>query len=66
MKVGIVVDNYKLEKFKQELIKLGLTDFKTFPFKESTTVIQVMTPPNKVNDVKKMCQQLELHFKHSN
>ena len=30
--IGIVADNYKIDKFKQELTKLGFTDFKTFPY----------------------------------
>ncbi len=30
-KVGIVTDNYKLEKFKKELSAKGFTDFKVLP-----------------------------------
>lgn len=65
-KVGIVVDNYKLKKFKSELTDKGYKDFTTAKFTKDTTSIMVEVEDDKVNDVKKLCQRLELHFKRSN
>ena len=65
-KVGIVCDNYKLDRFKKELTKAGFTDFDTAAFTENTTTIQVRTPEDKISDVYKICQKVELHFKRSN
>lgn len=65
-KVGIVVDNYKLEKFKSELTGKGYKDFTTSKFTKDTTSIMVQVDEDKVMDIKKLCQRLELHFKRSN
>lgn len=65
-KVGIVADNYKVEKFKSELTKEGFTDFTTYPFTHATTAIKVNVDENKVKDVQRICQRIELHFKRSN
>ena len=40
-KAGIVADNYKLEKFKKELMSAGFDDFNITPFTEDTSTIQV-------------------------
>ncbi len=39
-KVGIVCDNYKIDRFKKELTSKGFTDFEIFPF---TTAVNSFT-----------------------
>lgn len=65
MKVGIVCDNYKLTKYKNELTKKGF-EFITAPFTHNTTTIQVNTTEDKVGEIKKLCEKLEFEFKNSN
>lgn len=64
-KIGIVADNYKLERFKKDLTKGGFT-YEISPFKETTSTIIVNTDENKISDVKKICELVELHFKREN
>lgn len=66
MITGIVADNYKIEKFKKELTAKGFTDFKLFPFTDGTTTIQLVIENHQVNDIKRICQMVELFFKQSN
>ncbi len=65
-KVGIVCDNYKLNKFKKDLTSKGFTDFDTKPFQNETTAIFVHVDDNKVHEIHKICQLVELHFKRGN
>lgn len=65
-KAGIVADNYKIDKFKKELIKAGFTDFKIFTFTLDTSTIQVDVPDHQLKQVEKICKLVELHFKRSN
>ncbi len=65
-KAGIVVDNYKLDRFKKELTAKGFTDFKIFPFTKSTSTIQVNVPDKDIHEIQKICQLVELYFKRSN
>lgn len=66
MKIGIVCDNYKLDKFRKELIDEGFTDFTTAPFTSESTTIAVITSSEKVSELKKLCEKVEFHFKHAN
>lgn len=63
---GIVADNYKLEKFKKELIAKGFTDFIVAPYSEGVSSIQIQTLESKFVEIKRICQLVELHFKRSN
>jgi hypothetical protein len=65
-KVGIVVDDYKLDKYKKDLIKKGYTDINVKPFVNNTSVIQVRVLDNQVPDVHKICQLADLYFKRGN
>jgi nitrogen regulatory protein PII len=65
-KVGIVADNYKVDRFKKELTKGGFTDFDTSPFTADSTTIQVRVSEEKIKEVYKICQKVEMHFKRSN
>jgi len=64
-KVGITVDNYKLEVFKNELRGMGW-NIDTYPLTKDSTLIQVKVTEDEVVEVYKLCKKLELHFKHSN
>ncbi len=63
---GIVADNYKVDKFKIELIKKGFVDFKIVPFLNDTSTIKVKFEEYQLDEIYKICQLVELHFKQSN
>lgn len=65
-KIGIVCDNYKIEKFKEELNKGGFTELEITPFRDTTSTIVVMVGEIKVKEIKRICERVELHFKRSN
>lgn len=62
-KAGIVTDNYKVDKFIEELAKKGYTDLEIASFKGKTSTIRVEIPEEKTEEIKKMCQSIELFFK---
>lgn len=65
-KIGIVLDNYKLEKYEQEL---QANDFKTYtitPFIKNCTTIQIETEMHRAHELQKLCQRLEFEFQHKN
>ncbi len=64
--VGIVTDNYKLEKFKRELTDKGFTDFEVVPFTTLTSNIKVKLEEKQVKEIHKMCLEVDLYFKRSN
>jgi hypothetical protein len=64
--VGIVADDYKLDKFKKELANSGFTDISIKPFTPGVSSIKIVTVASKVNEIKKICQKVEMHFKQSN
>jgi|AntRauTorckE6833_2_1112554.scaffolds.fasta_scaffold01397_7 hypothetical protein len=66
MKAGIAVDNYKINKFKKELNKNGFTDYEVFPFTKDTSTIKVEVEKENLAEIKKLCIEIELHFKRSN
>lgn len=63
--IGIVCDNYKLDRFKKKLTKAGY-EYTCTPFTAETTTIKIQAPPEKVQSVKTLCQEVEYHFKRSN
>ena len=65
-KVGIVCDNYKLEKFKSYLNKEGFTDFEYKPFTNGTTAIFVNVEDDKVKKIHALCSNVEANFKRRN
>jgi hypothetical protein len=65
-KIAIGADNYKVNRFKKELTKAGFTDFSISPFTPDVSLISVNVEDDKVNEVNKICQKIELHFKRSN
>ena len=65
-KIGIIADNYKLEKFKKELTKKGFTDYSIEPFTKDTSTICVVADENRLGQIKALCQVVEMHFHRSN
>lgn len=65
-KVGIVCDDYKLDKYKEELLHEGFDNFSISPFTHSTSSIQIITTENRIEDIYRICVKLELQFKRSN
>jgi hypothetical protein len=65
-KVGIVTDNYKIDKFKQKLIEKGFMDFEFIPAGTGISFFKIMVADDKVWEINKICQEVELHFKRSN
>ena len=64
-KVGIVADNYKVEKFKKESSAKGFT-VETTPFTKDTTTMTINIDESQIGEIKKICQLVEIHFKRSN
>jgi hypothetical protein len=62
---GIVVDNYKLDKFKEELTKLSFV-YTVHPFTQDTSTIKVVSEESRVPEIYQLCRRLEYHFKRSN
>lgn len=67
---GIVADNYKLDKFKEKLEANGFLEYTITPYTlggvKDVSLIKVEVPDYQVNEVYKICQEVELHFKRSN
>lgn len=60
---GIVADDYKVKKFKQELEKEGFTNYETSKFREGITTIKVTTDSKNIPKLQKLCVRVESHFK---
>lgn len=65
MKIGIVADNYKLDKFKTKLKSKGFT-IDIYPFTKDTSSITIETDEAGKKEIAKICTEVELHFKRSN
>lgn len=66
MTAGIAADNYKLDKFKSELIKAGYYKFEINSFTKDTSIIKVEIGNNDISIFKNICESVELYFKRSN
>lgn len=66
MTSGIAVDNHKLEKFKEVLESNGFDDFEIVPLEKDSKIIKVTHDVNRFFELKKICKELELHFKRRN
>lgn len=69
-KIGIVVDNYKFEKMKAELIKKGFYTIDITPFNSNTTAITFPVPAiqfeKKKAEIFAIVNIVEAHFKRRN
>ena len=67
--VGIVADNYKLPKFREELDKLGCV-YTESSFTKGTTSIVIKYPPHMMEEwrskIQALCLTVEAHYKQSN
>jgi nitrogen regulatory protein PII len=64
--IGIVADNYKLDKFKSELTAKGFTDFEVDDFGKGYKVIRVKVQDSQINELQQLVQRVQLHFKQGN
>lgn len=71
--VGIAVDNYKIDKFKVALAKLGYTDLTITPMDslgaKDTSLISVQNVPadaERIHAIHRLCMQLQTDFTRSN
>lgn len=64
--MGILVDNYKIKKFEEELKELNITEIAKAAFTLDTTILVINIDDNKVNDITKLCTKLQIGFKQSN
>lgn len=55
-KVGIVVDNYRLQEMKGILTKAGFESTEQ-PFDKSTTSVIIETEESKVQEIAKICNR---------
>lgn len=65
-KVGVVCDNYKVEKFKAELIKHDFTEFTVHAFIDQTSTIKVIVHEVRLKELTKLIKRIEHSFKNSN
>lgn len=65
-KIGIVCNNYKVEKFKKELAKKDFKDIECVEYGKTLTLIKVITPEENNPKVAAICQLVEAHFHRSN
>lgn len=63
---GVVVDNYKINKYKEELTKYDFTITSVTPFMVNTSTIRVELTEDRLPDLTKLCEMLEFTFKHTN
>lgn len=64
-KVGIVMDAYKVPKFKDELIKAGWPDIEVTPYEKqplSLSVLTIFAEEKDVPKVKQIIEQLTIFF----
>ena len=69
-KIRITADNYKLDRFKQELNKKGFTDFKISPLGRNDSspvrdisLIKVEVNESDIETIGTICIEVEDHFK---
>lgn len=68
-KIGILCDNYKVERFKSKLIAEGFTSFEVSAHKGLTAIAVTVDPVTfweSQKKIQKICQLVELHFSRSN
>lgn len=61
-RVGIVCDNYKVERYRQELTKNEFTDFEVIAGQSGITIFKVDVEAHNVVRVRQICEKLEAYF----
>lgn len=64
--IGIVVDNYKLDKFKTELTDKGFADFEVNDFGKDCKAIRVKIQTSQFKELERLVKRVQLHFKQGN
>lgn len=62
-RIGIVADNFKVEKFREELTKNGFTEFEEKQLPRGITSIYLMVEESKISQISEICRRVELYFK---
>lgn len=70
-KIGVAVDDYKLDKFKEELVERGFPNFEVFAgVTKDTKLIRVEVEDKDFGTattaIGRLCRKMEYHFKRSN
>ncbi len=70
-KIGIVVDQYKIDKFKEELNARGFEGaYKITPFTKDTLTIIIEVENEEFvgaqEEIRRLTKKIEYHFKRSN
>lgn len=63
---GIVCDNYKLDRFKDQLTKADFREFTIHPFVGETSTIKVVVNEHRIKELEKLVKRIELSFHRSN
>jgi hypothetical protein len=67
LRIGIVLDDYKLFGFKRDLNKGGFTDFTVNRGPAvMTSVIIIIIDKNRFEELRKLCKKCNIDLKHSN
>lgn len=66
MKVGIIADNYKVDKFKSELKAIGIEDVTIRPLDTGITSIIIKTKNNRASEIGDIIRKIDFHFKRAN
>lgn len=65
--VGIVVDNYKVKRFKEALTAAGFMDITVSKFSSVPSLMRVLdVPAERIHDIHRICWKLETDFQRSN
>lgn len=62
VKIGIVVNNYKLSTYKR-VLKAHDCEFDAVGFSDNTSSISVSVTPDRVAHLKSVCEDLEIYFR---
>jgi len=60
-KIGITADNYKVDKFKEELTKNNIP-FTTSPLLKGVTLISISVDESRIEGVAMLCRKVEIYF----
>lgn len=62
LKIGIVLDNYKILKYKKKLIDEGFEDFKLHKYFHNTSMLKINVSEERKDELQGLCEELEKEF----
>ena len=65
-KIGIVVDDHKIVKFKKELEAIAIDNIETNKFSKNCTLIMLNVFESQIVEIYRVCRKLEIDLKQSN